>query len=219
MEAFRTLRKEGPSGVRRKAGEFLAYHLDLKWHFVYLSFGLAQEFMRVPMTSALTVRVATPADLGRINAELFPEMTGEQTYETRYFGLLGQDDVRCFVAERDGVLVHYSWVFLNASTSPLMDTPFDRRMLREGDVYVGPVFTSPKVRGFIYPQVLASIVRYLKEAPAATRIVLFVQGKNPAAVTYYKRLRFDEMVNAGARPAWSFLLWKLVPKKLMSANS
>lgn len=208
------LLREGPGSLLRKIREYLVYNLDLKWDFVYLEFGLDQEFTRVPMTNALTVRVATPADLPRIQRELFPEMTGEQTYETRYFSLLGQDRVRCFVAERDGLLVHYSWVFLDAESSPIMGVPFDRRNLRPGDVYIGPIFTSPRARGFVYPQVLASIIRYLKQHPGATRIVLFVQGRNPAAVSYYTRLRFDKIENARSRPAWMRLWKKLTSRKL-----
>jgi len=219
VAASRLVIREGPSSLGRKIGNYLAYNLDSRWDFVYLQFRLDREFTRVSISAALTVRVATPADLGRIQAELFPEMKGEQAYETRYFDLLGHDRVRCFVAEREGRLVHYSWVFLDAHTSPIMDTPLDQRKLRKGDVYIGPVFTSPMARGFIYPQVLSSIVRYLKDTPGATRIVLLVQGRNPAAVTFYKRLRFEEITGAATRPAWSSLLKRVMPKKLQSTKS
>jgi ribosomal protein S18 acetylase RimI-like enzyme len=72
---------------------------------------------------------------------------------------------------------------------------------------------------FIYWDVLFSIVRYVEEFSGATRIVLLVQGRNPAAVRFYKRLRFDEIDNSKARPAWSLLLGKLMQKKLLSTKS
>jgi ribosomal protein S18 acetylase RimI-like enzyme len=209
--AVRTLLRHGPGALARKVRAYLSYNLDSKWDFVYLAFVLKQDFPRVPMADGLVVRVATLADLDRVRAELFPEMTGEQAYETRYFDLLGQDRVRCFVAESDGLLVHYSWVFLDARMSAIIDTPFDRSKLRPGDVYIGPVFTTPKARGFIYPHVLSSIVHYLRETPGATRIVLFVQDRNPAAVTYYKRLGFDDIAAAATQPAWSSFLRKVMP--------
>ena len=204
-EVGRTLLDEGPASLFRKIREYIRYNLDSKWHFVYLQFELEKEFSRIPMSETLTVRVASTADTGRIRSELFPEMKGEQSYEKKYFDLLGRDGVRCFVAESEGRFVHYSWVFLDAQASPMVEVPFDQLNLRSGDVYIGPVFTVPGTRGFIYPQVLSSIVRYLKEYPGATRIVLFVWGKNPAAVSFYKRLGFSEIDNSQPRTGWSLL--------------
>lgn len=212
--AARLVVHQGPAELFRKLREYFVYHLDSKWHFVYLGFALEKEFSRIPESSKLTVRVAEEADLPRIERELFPEMTGEQEDEKKYFGLIGTSGICCFVAERDGRLVHYSWVFLNASASPIIDTPFKRSLLRVGDSYVGPVFTVPGARGFIYPQVLANIVRYLKGRPGLARIVVLVQGKNPAAVSFYKRMDFAVIENAHHRPAWSRLAGVMVEKFL-----
>lgn len=203
VKAGRLLVQHGPAGLLRKLREHFAYHLDSKWHFVYLHFELDKEFSRIPESSALAVRVAEAADCARIEAELYPEMRGEQAEETKYFGLVGDPGVRCFIGDRDGRLVHYSWVFLDAGASPIVDTPFNRQHLQPGDVYIGPIFTVPGARGFIYPQVLATIVRYLKSQPGARRIVVLVQGKNPAAVSFYKRLGFIEIVDAQRRPWWA----------------
>jgi ribosomal protein S18 acetylase RimI-like enzyme len=208
----RTLFQQGPAGLARKIREYSAYHLDAKWSFVYLAYDLSQPFMRMPMDPAVTVRTATTADRPRIDAELFPIMVGEQEYEKRYFGLLGDPGVLCYLAERDGLLNHYSWVFLDAAASPIVDTPFDATLLRPGDVYIGPVFTSPAARGFIYPQVLATIVRDLTTTPAAKRIVVLVQGRNAAAVSYYKRLRFIELP-APRQPAWSSTVGRLIRRQ------
>jgi ribosomal protein S18 acetylase RimI-like enzyme len=209
----RTLLEEGPASLFLKIREYIRYNLDSKWHFVYLQFELEKEFSRIPMSETLTVRVASTADTARIRSELFPEMKGEQSNEKKYFDLLGQNSVRCFVAESEGRFVHYSWVFMDAQASPMVDVPFDRRNLRPGDVYIGPIFTVPGARGFIYPQVLSSIVRYLKECPGPTRIVLFVYGRNPAAVSFYKRLGFSEIDNSQPRTVWSLLRKKPIAKR------
>lgn len=180
---------------------------------MYLQLPLEKDFNRIPLSTALVVRIATHADLNRIQSELFPEMTGEQEYEKRYFDLLVHDRVRCFIAEREGRLVHYSWVFLDAKDSLMAEVPFDMSSLQAGDVFIGPVFTPLTARGFIYPQVLSSVVRYLKERPDANRLVLFVRGTNLAAVPFYKSIGFTELTNTQTIPL-SVLLWKKLKKHI-----
>lgn len=206
-QAGRTLLDEGLSSLLRQIREFLKYHLESKWDFAYLQYGLEKELGRVPMDGSLTIRLASAEDLDRIRTELFPAMVGEQEYEKRYFDLLGQQDIRCFVAERDGRLVHYSWVFLDPRMSPIAEVPFSHRTLRPGDVFIGPVFTLPTARGLIYPQVLSWVVRYLKECTDAIRLVLFVRGTNLVAVSSYRRLGFTELENLRRRPVWA-AAWK-----------
>lgn len=206
--AVRALCDAGPAGALRKIVSYLRFHLNEKWHFVYLQFPLATSVPTVPPNPALAVRVATRADLSRIHDELFPEMQGEQIYDKRYFDRLGDDGVVCFIAERDGRLIHYSWVFFDLHVSPLAGAPVDRSCIREGDVFVGPVFTIPTARGFVYPHVLSTIIRYLQAQPMARRIVIFVYEKNPGAVAFHKRMGFTEMENAQMRSAWRDMLMK-----------
>ena len=208
--AVRMLSDAGPAGALRKIARHLRYHLDDKWRFVYLQFPLAASVSAMPPNPALDVRVATRADLSRIHDELVPEMQGEQIYDKRYFDRLGDDEVVCFIAERDGRLIHYSWVFLDLFASPLAGAPVDRRSICEGDVFVGPVFTIPAARGFVYPHVLTAITRYLQVRPKARRIVLFVYEKNPGAVAFHKRMGFTEIENAQMRSAWRDMLMKLL---------
>ena len=92
----------------------------------------------------------------------------------------------------------WSWVFTDTFNSPIMDTPFDKSKLRTGDSYIGPVFTSPAVRGFVYLHVLPAILSYLKESSGVKRALLLVDGRNSAAVSFYKRAGFKEIV--GAQP-------------------
>ena len=127
----------------------------------------------------------------------------------RYFESIDQPKAKCFLAETAGKLVHYSWVFLDAFDSPIMNTPFKKSKLRSGDAYIGPVFTSPAVRGFIYLQVLPDILHYLKENSVARRVVLLVDGRNPAALSFYKRIGFKEIVDAQPNSLFSFLWQRL----------
>jgi ribosomal protein S18 acetylase RimI-like enzyme len=54
---------------------------------------------------------------------------------------------------------------------------------------------------------LPDILGYLKENSGAKRALLLVDGRNPAAVSFYKRLGFKEIVNAQPKNIYSFL-WR-----------
>lgn len=157
--------------------------------------------------AGVDIHLATKADRSRIAAELFPTLVGDLAYDRRYFDALGEDDdVQCFLAESDGKIIHYSWVFLDARNSPLVRVPFDRKVLLEGDAYIGPVFTSPDARGLVYLQVLSQILQSLKDGGRIRRLLLMVDGRRPAAVAFYRRLGFKQIDRhgqpvAGASPS------------------
>ncbi len=175
-------------GLVRAARTFGVYHLRDKWHFVYLEFPLPGEIASLG-SPEINVWQAGPSDIDRIRADVFPHLTGDLAHEKRYFDHLGEADARCFVAESGGAIVHYSWVFTDVFRSPMMDVPFDRRLLGKKDAYVGPVFTAPGARGMTYLYVLPRLLAYLRDAGAGRALVL-VDGRNPAAVGFYKRLGF-----------------------------
>lgn len=174
--------------------QYALYYVADRRSFVYFEFSLAQEPINLQLPEPLLARLATNADLDRINTEIFPLLTGEYAYDQRYFKLLGQEGVLCFLAEQYGKFVHYSWVFTNAEQSPLMDVPFRKSKLKVGDVYMGPVFTSPQARGtWIYPFVITKIIHYLKDYTDKKRLLLFVYGKNPSAVNFFLRMGFKKI--------------------------
>ena len=197
----------GFSSVFRTIVGYAAYHLSNKWRFVYFEYQLEQETFSFKGDKTITVRVATLDDLERIKAEIFPLLDAELAYDIRYFESLSLPKIKCFVAETGGKLVHYSWVFTDAFSSPLMDTPFDKSKLTTDDAYIGPIFTSPGARGFIYMHVLPDILSYLKENSRAKRALLLVDGRNPAAVSFNKRLGYKEIVNAQPKNIFAFL-WR-----------
>lgn len=164
------------------------YHLVDKWQFVYFEFTLANPLPIVPRPEGLACRLATSADRTRIVADVFPDLVGAFAYDRRYFDAIDADpDLTCYLAESDGKIVHYSWVRRDASRSPLPVLPFGPT--RPGDAYIGPVFTSPKARGLVYPFVLGEVLRDLKAA-GSLRLLLMVDGRRPAALGFYRRLGF-----------------------------
>ena len=193
-EIRRIAKEKGLDGLCRAIRNYILYHLRDKWRFVYFEFPLDKPLVSFQKKEAAKVKVATPEDIDRIESEIFPNLVADLEYDKRYFRLIGQQGVKCFLAEKNGKLIHYSWLFLNAFESPIMEVPFNKRQLRRGDVFIGPVFTDPTARGiWIYPYVLSCIVRYLQENDCGRRVLLFVDGKNEAARPFYKRLGFKEI--------------------------
>ena len=182
--------------------DYAGYHARDKWEFTYIEFPLAAKLTEFPRPEGLEVRIATRADVPRLEAEVIGHREGSEANERRYLPRIGTPDLCCFLGERDGRIVHYSWVFLDAKTSPLFEVPFDRSHARAGDVYVGPVFTDSTARGFIYPYVLASIVKHLRGLGTAKRIVVLVRGGRDSAVNFYRKIGFTVMSGVTRPRPW-----------------
>ena len=204
-EAKRILAQKGLPGLCYALRSHLVYHLRSKWSFVYLEFPLDQKISSFRTKEAVTVRIATEGDLDKIRADIFPSLKGELGYEKIYFQLLNQPGVKCFLGECKNKFVHYSWVFLDAFQSPIVEVPFDRNQLRAKDAYVGPIFTSPEYRGFVYLEVLSAILRFLRDEASCERVLVLVQGENPSAVSFYKRMGFKEISDAQPRNIFSYI--------------
>lgn len=192
---------------------YAAYHAREKWEFTYIDFPLDARLTEFPRPEGLTVRIATPADVARLESEVIGHREGSEANERRYLPRIGTSDLCCFLGERDGRIVHYSWVFLDAATSPLFEVPFDRSHARPGDVYVGPVFTDATARGFIYPYVLAQIVRHLRELGTAKRIIVLVRGGRDSAVNFYRKIGFSVMTGVTRSRPWALgVVARLLPR-------
>ena len=143
-----------------------------------------------------------------IGKKIGAALDARMAYEKRYFRFIGEPEIKCFLVEHDGRLVHYSWVFLDASRSLLADVPFDQSKLTANDALIGPVFTNPNARGLMYfHHALSAIFDYLKNHSSARRVIIFVDGKNPAALSFYQRIGFEEIENAQPKSIFSYL-WK-----------
>ena len=195
----RLLAVQGPVSILRMIGSYAAYHLRDKWNFVYFEFSLNRHFVTFPQPEGLQVRIAASGDIDRLEADVFGRLKSSEIYDRRYLPLIGNSKVRCFLGERAGKIVHYSWVFLDASSSPLAEVPFEASRIKPGDAYVGPVYTVPGDRGFVYPSVLSTIVGHLQENLGSTRILVLVAGDNEPAVSFYKKMGFHEIRGAARR--------------------
>ena len=205
--ARRILADEGLSNLCQAVFSNLAFHLSSKWRFVYFAYSLEEQTPSFKSEGPISVRIATSDDMERIESEIFPALAAEMQYEKRYFRLIGEPKIRCFLAEHDGKLVHYSWVFLDASRSLLAEVPFDQKKLTSEDAFIGPVFTNQSARGLVYFHVLSVILDYLKNNTSGKRAIVFFDGRNPAAVSFYKRLGFKEILNSQPKNIFSFL-WR-----------
>jgi len=184
-------RAEGVGGVVRRAIRYGRYHLIDKRRFQYFASPISDSpLLSVRTPPTVTISHATTADLGRIRAELFPLLVGPLEYERRYFDRVGSPGFECFLAESGGRLIHYSFVFLDASQSIIRDVPFDSRGLRAGDAFIGPVFTAPDARGMVYVQVLGEVMRFLKTTGTVERLLLFTDAGSVASAPFYERLGF-----------------------------
>lgn len=206
-EVIRILSEEGVINVFRAVFSNLVFHLSDKWRFVYLALSLDGQSLSLKTNERITVKIAVPQDMERVQAEIFPALNAEMEYEKRYFQFIGENEIKCFLVELDGIFVHYSWVFLDATRSLLADVPFDQNNLTPSDAFVGPVFTNPTARGLIYIHALSAIFNFLKNETNARRVIVFVDGRNTASLSFYKRLGFEEIVGAQPRSIFS-LLWR-----------
>ncbi|MDA0733974.1 MAG: GNAT family N-acetyltransferase [Chloroflexi bacterium] len=205
--ARRILAEEGFSNLCQAVVSNLAFHLSSKWHFVYFAFSLEEQTPCFNTKGPISVRIATSEDIARIESDIFPALEAEMQYEKRYFRLISEPKIKCFLAEQDGKLVHYSWVFLDASHSLLAEVPFNQKKLTSNDAFIGPVFTNQSARGLVYLHVLSAILDYLKNNAGASRAIVFFDGKNPAAASFYKRLGFKEITDAQPKNIFSFI-WR-----------
>lgn len=190
--------KSGFSGVLEQTVAYLNHHTKEKWRFIYLELDLTENPYSLPdMKESLSVRLAKAEDIEKIKTDLYPHMAKKQEYDKRYIESLGEGDVECFVAEKEGKFVSYFMIFKKAAQSPLMQTPFNKKMILGTDAYLGNVFTIPNVRGmWIVPHVLLSVIGYLQEETTANRAILLVHEDTPGAVSFFKRLGFKLVENA-----------------------
>jgi GNAT superfamily N-acetyltransferase len=205
--AKRIFAEEGLINFSQAVSSNIVFHLSSKWRFLYFVFSLDEQTPSFNAKGPLSVRIATLEDMARIESEIFPALDAEMQYEKRYFRFIGDPKIKCFLAEHEGKLVHYSWVFLDASRSLLAEVPFDQKKLTSNDAFIGPVFTNQSARGLVYFHVMSAILDYLKNNTGASRAIVFFDGKNPAAASFYKRLGFKEIVDAQPKNILSYL-WR-----------
>lgn len=178
--------------------EYIRYNLTEKWRFIFFEIDLTTPTFSLPKKDeSILIRRAKTIDYIKIKNDLYPYMGHKQEFDKKYFDQIRESGVNCFIAEVDNELIHYFMVFDSAIESPLVQTPFDKKLLSQEDAYLGNAFTIPSARGkWITPQVVLTIIKYLQNETNATRALLLVHEDTPGAVGFFNRLGFKVIENA-----------------------
>ncbi|OGL68013.1 hypothetical protein A3B21_00175 [Candidatus Uhrbacteria bacterium RIFCSPLOWO2_01_FULL_47_24] len=178
------------TNLGRKMLQYARYHLFEERHLVCFAYLLDRPLVQFPISDLLEIHIATPADYKQITRDLFPVLIKEHEYDKRYFLRLGDPRAQCFIAQREGKIIHYTWFFHDATTSPFRKIWSQRRKAKKGDAYIGPVFTHPSARGtLVYSSVLVRILEYARQQ-GCKRLLLVIDGRRPSAVRFYERFNF-----------------------------
>jgi len=190
--------KNGLSGVWEQVIAYVYHHTKEKWRFIYFELDLTLPLYSLPdVGDSIISRRANPNDIGQIKTDLYPYMKRKQEFDKPFIEHIGKEGVECFITEKDGKLISYFMVFQKAVKSPLVKTPFKKKLITMNDAYLGNAFTIPSARGmWVIPYVLLSIIDYLHKERHAARIILLVHTDTPGAVRFFKRLGFKIIKNA-----------------------
>ena len=188
----------GISGTISILSEYIRYNLIEKWRFIFFEINLTIPPFSLPKKDeSIIIRRAEIKDYTKIKNDLYPYMGHKQEFDKKYLDQISETGVNCFIAEVDNKVIHYSMVFDSAIESPLVQTPFDKQMINQDDVYLGNAFTIPSARGkWIHPHVVLPIIKYLQNETNATRALFLVHEDTPGAVGFFSRLGFKVIENA-----------------------
>ena len=202
--------ERGISRVLEQTVAYVRFHTKEKWRFVYFELDLTADPYYLPeICSSMTVRRAKPEDIEKIITDMYPYMGEKQEYDKQFIERVGDSNHECFITEKDGKLVSYLIVFKKANQSPLMKTPFKKKMITESDACLGSAFTVPDARGmWIIPHVLLTIIDYLQKESSALRILLLMDVDTPGCVGFYKRLGCKLIENAAPKGLFSSIFQK-----------
>ena len=186
------------SGVISILSHYIRYNLVDKWRFIYFEIDLTIPPFSLPKKDeSIFIRRAETKDYTKIKNDLYPYMEHKQEFDKKYLDQISETGINCFIAEVDNKIIHYFMVFNSAIESPLVQTPFDKKMLTQDDAYLGNAFTIPSARGrWITPHVILNIIKYLQNETNATRALLLVHEHTPGAIGFFNRLGFRAIENA-----------------------
>jgi ribosomal protein S18 acetylase RimI-like enzyme len=191
-------KKHGMSRTVSILSEYIRYNLTEKWRFIFFEINLTSPPLSLPKKDeSILIRRAKIKDHTKIKNDLYPYMDHKYEFDKKYIDKIGETGINCFIAEVDNKVIHYFMVFNSAIDSPLVQTPFDKKMINKDDAYLGNAFTIPSARGkWITPYVVLAIIKYLQNETNATRALLLVHEDTPGAVGFFNRLGFKVIENA-----------------------
>jgi len=190
---------------------YARYNLKQKWRFIYFELDLeAGSLSALKVNESIVIRIAEKKDISGIEADIYPFMRPENENDKRYISRIGENSFKCFIAEKEGKIIHYFLVFEKALESPLMQTPFYKEKTCDSDAYLGSAFTLPSARGlWVMPCVLKEIIIFLKNNTNATRVLVLVHEDTVGAVAFFSRLGFSVMNDACPSNPIASLAYKL----------
>jgi len=198
---FRVLSSKGTSGLIELIRAFLVYQVYEKWRFVYFEKCIEKVPFKLPkLEDSIIIREAVEDDIPQIKNDIYPFLTEKEGNDKRYIEKIGTTQVKCFLAERQSKIVHYSLLFENAINSPIMQTPIIKSKINSSDAYLGTVFTIPEARGLrIMPHTVLRIFSHLYKNTSTKRILVIVHKSTFGAEGFYRRNGFNVMNNVEAR--------------------
>ena len=198
---FRVLFSNGTSGVIKLIKSYFLYQLKEKWEFVYFETKVEKTPYKLPnLDKSIVIRMAVKVDITQIKNDIYPFLTEKEGNDKRYIEKIGTTQVKCFLAERQSKIVHYSLLFENAINSPIMQTTIIKSKINSSDAYLGTVFTIPEARGLrIMPHTVLRIFSHLYKNTSTKRILVIVHKSTFGAEGFYRRNGFNVMNNVEAR--------------------
>lgn len=196
----------GLQGIKNYLFVYFKSNLKDKWDYIYFEISIEKDpYTLPPLNNSLNIRLAKPADILKIESDIYPLLTSSQENDKRYISHIGEKGIACFIAEHNFKIVHYFLVFERAFESPLIKTPFSKLKILENDAYLGSTFTAPEARGlWIVPHALLYILTFLRNTTSNKRALLLVHKDTPGAVAFFCRLGFKSISDA---VSYSFLLY------------
>ncbi len=182
----------------KKLFHYTKYNLIDKWGFIYLEKSLKDSVFTMPKSDeSIIVRIAKKKDILKITSDIFPYLTQEEIdHDGKYINRIGDNDFSCFIAEKDGIVVHYFLVYEKANKSPLIRTPFNNKLISDNDSYLGGAFTIPEARGmWIAPFTLSTILLYLRDSVKSKKVFVIVHKNTPGAEDFYKKIGFSRIIS------------------------
>ena len=94
----------------------------------------------------------------------------------------------------DNEIVHYFFIFFDPFSSPLSKTTFDLNLVGPNDVYLGSAFTMASCRDSWIMLKSLTFTKYYLLTLNLRRAFLFVSRETPGAVSFWRRLNFNEIL-------------------------
>jgi len=178
--------------ILNKIASKIRFKLIGQWKYSYLEYNLDSFFTTLPkLDKTIEIRLAKISDIDAIKKSLFPEMSDDVENDKKYFSQLDDDNFNCYIAIKDHKIIHYFQFYYSAIHSPLIKTPYGKKIIKKNDAYLGSTFTTKEFRSlWIVPHSINLILENLRTKGSIKRALVVVHRDTAGAENFYKRLGF-----------------------------